>query len=156
MKKFLLFFLFLAAGRSIISQTRIFNIDGVYYDVKGNVFSGHYKEYDGKGTLVLEIPVKDGLLEGQVIYYYPNGKMKELRTYSQGILNGVWMEWDEEGNKIAEASYSMGLKDGKWYIWDKKGNLRIDMTYKKGKRIGIWRYFDENGKEIDSKVYSEE
>ena len=52
----------------------------------------------------------DGLLEGPVKKYYPNGNILEESNYKNGNLDGIAKWYDQEGNVTIEYEY----KDGEW------------------------------------------
>lgn len=153
MQKKIFLIVFLISSAFSFSQ-KIINIDGLYYDPRGNLYSGTYIEHFGdSGWLKVIMPVRNGMAEGEVIYFYENGKQKESRFYSEGILDGVWTEWDTNGVKTAEARYYKGAKNGAWYIWDSEANLRVEMFYNLGRRAGRWIYYDEKGNIISDKIF---
>jgi antitoxin component YwqK of YwqJK toxin-antitoxin module len=51
---------------------------------------------------------------GEWIFYYENGQKKDIKTYINDIENGLATEWLQNGNKRAEGNYKGGEKDGQW------------------------------------------
>lgn len=47
------------------------------------------KEYYASGKLAKEIPLKDGLINGEVKDYYENGKIRSTATFIDGDIDGV-------------------------------------------------------------------
>ncbi|EGQ77171.1 hypothetical protein HMPREF9094_2539 [Fusobacterium animalis ATCC 51191] len=47
------------------------------------------KEYYTSGKLVREIPLKDGLINGEVKDYYENGKIRSTANFVNGDIDGV-------------------------------------------------------------------
>jgi antitoxin component YwqK of YwqJK toxin-antitoxin module len=126
---------------------------GTYYGAGNRLFSGIIKEYYPDGTLKMEMPVRKGALHGNVILYFSNSIVNEIRAYRSGKMHGTWSTWNEDGTKSAEANYLRGRKEGKWYIWDGNGVLRYDMTYRRGEKTGTWYMYDESGNLIMEQVY---
>jgi antitoxin component YwqK of YwqJK toxin-antitoxin module len=128
--------------------------DGLYYGENNKPFSGLNIEYWQNGNIKIEMPLKKGLMHGDVVLYFDNQKRNEVRAYKGGNMHGKWTTWNEKGSIIAEASYKNGQKNGKWYVWDENGTKRYDMTYIKGEKTGIWYMWDENGVLIMEKDYA--
>jgi antitoxin component YwqK of YwqJK toxin-antitoxin module len=124
-----------------------------YCHPDGSLFSGVYQEYDQQHILIAENTIHQGLLEGISNIYYPSGKKKEQRSYTQGKKDGLWINWNESGIKTAEARFKDGRKDGYWYIWDDQGSKRYEMFYRNGEKKGTWFIWDENGKLITEQNY---
>lgn len=82
-----------------------------------------------------------------------NRKPKEIRSYKEGKLHGLWRSYDPSGQLISEAEYRNGLKHGTWRIWDELGNLRYEMNYRDSKKVGNWRMWNERGELVDEKQY---
>jgi antitoxin component YwqK of YwqJK toxin-antitoxin module len=128
--------------------------DGKYYNEKGDMYSGEHIEYYENDSIHFKMILKEGVIEGDVSYFFENGSKKEIRSYLSGKMHGLWVEWNIEGVKIAEANYKNNKKDGKWYVWDDTGVLRYDMEYKEGKKVGIWIIYNEKGEEIQKKDFN--
>jgi antitoxin component YwqK of YwqJK toxin-antitoxin module len=150
MKKHLSIFFLTILCHSLIGQQITEGDDGKYYQ-NNKPYTGIYQETWDNGNLKLEIPLRKGLKNGNVILYHENAGKSEVRAYKKGKMHGTWITWDEEGNKLAEANYSNGRKHGKWYVWDENGTKRYDMTYQKGDKTGIWYMWDEEGRLIMEK-----
>lgn len=144
---FVLGLYFISAGQAYKGM------DGKYYDEEGKLFSGVYKEVYHDTVIKTLVEVKNGIPDGLTRIYFENGKLEEVRSFREGMMDGKWERWNMQDKKVAEAFYMGNLKHGKWYIWDDQGVLRYDMTYVKGKKSGTWLMFDENGNLIDQKEY---
>lgn len=53
------------------------------------------KEYYASGKLAREIPLKDGLINGEVKDYYENGKIRSTATFVNGDIDGVVKEYNQ-------------------------------------------------------------
>jgi antitoxin component YwqK of YwqJK toxin-antitoxin module len=60
-----------------------------------------YTSSDYKATY----SVKDGLLHGKYISYYPNGTKKAEGEYYYNNRKGTWKLWDKNGNLVIERKY---------------------------------------------------
>ncbi|ALQ39999.1 hypothetical protein RN87_05585 [Fusobacterium hwasookii ChDC F174] len=68
------------------------------------------KEYYTNGKLAREIPLKDGLINGEVKDYYENGKIRSTATFVNGDIDGIVKEYNQAGKVIKETLYKNGKK----------------------------------------------
>ena len=68
------------------------------------------KEYYTSGKLAREIPLKDGLISGEVKDYYENGKIRSTATFIDGDIDGVVKKYNQAGKVIKETLYKNGKK----------------------------------------------
>jgi len=68
------------------------------------------KEYYANGKLAREIPLKDGLIHGEVKYYYENGKIRAITPFVNGNVDGILREYNQVGKLIQETLYKNGNK----------------------------------------------
>ena len=68
------------------------------------------KEYYASGKLAREIPLKDGLISGEVKDYYENGKIRSTATFVNGDIDGIVKEYNQAGKVIKETLYKNGKK----------------------------------------------
>ena len=68
------------------------------------------KEYYASGKLAREIPIKNGLINGEVKDYYENGKIRSTATFVNGGIDGVVKEYSQAGKLIKETLYKNGKK----------------------------------------------
>ncbi|MCB8964066.1 MAG: toxin-antitoxin system YwqK family antitoxin [Bacteroidales bacterium] len=135
------------------SQDSIIENNGKYYTQTGALFTGLHQTWYSNSTIKSELPIAEGLLNGEVKIYLETGKLNETRQYAKGIKNGKWETWNADGRKISEAHFLNGQKHGQWKIWDDAGNLRYDMTYTNGKKSGLWIIYNEQGEKVSQKEY---
>jgi len=137
--------------------------EGVYFNDKKN---GFFKTYSPEGNLLtIEKFINDELqkdvpelrkLEVRTDYF-PDGKIKTLASYNNGIAEGVRREYNRDGT--IEQSYifskgkiigigivdEKGLKQGKWTEFFENGSKKAEGTYKDNKKIGNWKFYYKNG-----------
>ena len=63
------------------------------------------KEYYASGKLAKEIPLKDGLINGEVKDYYENGKIRSTATFIDGDIDGVVKKYNQAGKVVKETLY---------------------------------------------------
>ena len=68
------------------------------------------KEYYANGKLAREIPLKDGLINGEAKDYYENGKIRSTATFVNGDIDGIVKEYNQAGKVIKETLYKNGKK----------------------------------------------
>lgn len=68
------------------------------------------KEYYASGKLAREIPLKDGLISGEVKDYYENGKIRSTAIFIDGDIDGVVKKYNQAGKVIKETLYKNGKK----------------------------------------------
>lgn len=68
------------------------------------------KEYYASGKLAKEIPLKDGLISGEVKDYYENGKIRSTATFIDGDIDGVVKKYNQAGKVVKETLYKNGKK----------------------------------------------
>jgi len=79
---------------------------------------------------------KDGeRADGESKGWFPNGNLKTIRTFKNGIENGSYIVWYENGQKLKEGTYKDGRRDGLNIWWDENGQKMVEETYKDGKSI---------------------
>lgn len=61
------------------------------------------------------LQVKDGQFHGVQKTFYPNGQLKTLITYRQGILDGQKAFWSPQGEVLEEGFYCNGDLEGRYY-----------------------------------------
>jgi len=129
--------------------------EGLYFtdDNQTELYTGYLREYYETGDLKQEMYLFNGRPEGTYVVYFPNARIKEVRSYKKGVFHGIWRTYNENGMLIAQAEYLDGLKDGVWMIWDDNGVRRYEMHYDKGKKAGTWYMWDEKGVLISEKQY---
>lgn len=68
------------------------------------------KKYYASGKLATEIPMKDGLINGEVKEYYENGKIKATAPFVNGSVEGYVKEYNQAGKVIKKTLYKNGEK----------------------------------------------
>ena len=68
------------------------------------------KEYYASGKLAREMPIKNGLIDGEVKDYYENGKIKSTAGFVNGGIDGVVKEYNQAGKLVKESLYKNGKK----------------------------------------------
>ena len=110
---------------------------------------------EGEG-LRYEWYYKDGKrANGKSRGWWPNGQIKQVRTYKNGKHHGPWTEWHINGQKKKVVMFNNKLRDGLWTEWWANGQKRLEGTYKKNKKVGVWTVWYENGTKKKEEIYDE-
>ena len=102
---------------------------------------GVFRSYDENGTLHETIGYLEGEEEGYSTIYYANGKRKSRETYRHGILNGMSENWDEKGKLRRQIPYVDGQIHGVFKMYDEFGKIKEDMNFIHGLRNGAYRRY---------------
>ena len=133
---------------------------------KHGLKNGYFKEYDREGNLLSATKYVDGekvekaeeLVKLEVrTDYYPDGSVKVVGTYKDGIPEGVRREYDEEGNIqksyifrkgriVGEGIFTeAGQRQGEWKEYYPDGSLKAIGSYHNDERIGQWKFYYQGG-----------
>lgn len=106
----------------------------VYYNwitPDNNVVSMGY-DINGKERFIeVTGSFKDALREGRWISFYSDGKIKEIVTFSKGIVHGAYQSYSTDGKQQIVGMYVRGKKSGTWIL---KGGKQQDV-YENGQLI---------------------
>jgi antitoxin component YwqK of YwqJK toxin-antitoxin module len=153
MKKLVLSFgIALIFGNAISQEIKVVN--NQFKTSTGDLYSGEYKDLNADGSVNFSTLIKDGLLDGPIVYFYPNGVRKETGSFKVGLKDGLWLRYDENGVKIGQGSYANGKKDGTWLVWDPSGIKRFEMQYKEGEKVDTWYEFDSTGSLVSERTFN--
>jgi antitoxin component YwqK of YwqJK toxin-antitoxin module len=79
--------------------------------------------YTTAGTKKWEVTYLDGVFNGLMVSYYPNGQQSIVRSFAQGVLEGSTTMWYPSGTKKYEGSCHNGKPSGTWKFWKEDGSL---------------------------------
>ncbi|MBN1339178.1 MAG: toxin-antitoxin system YwqK family antitoxin [Bacteroidales bacterium] len=149
-------------------------VEGEY---KNGLEHGYFKEYTEDGNLISTSKFVDGILQEDVSElakldikreYYPDGKVKIMASFKDGVAEGVRREYSEEGdiikgfvfikgNVVGEGiTNDEGFRDGPWKEYYFSGALKAEGMYDKGKRSGEWKFYHPNGEIEQTGKYNKE
>ena len=97
------------------------------------------------GQVQALMEIKDGLLDGKTVTYFPNGKVQSRENYKGGYEEGVNIIYYDNG----QVEYEKYVKENGTVVYEKHyhptGKLDFEATYKNEKLDGIVKKYDENG-----------
>ncbi len=90
-----------------------------------------------------------GKLEGESITYYPGkNQVAEIVPYKNGIKQGPLLKYFPDGSLMTRGNYKNGQLDGDFFLYYPDGKPQLTGTYCNGEQCGDWVYYDENGKKM--------
>ncbi len=142
-----------------VSSAEVRKQDGKAF-VNNELFSGFLlRRFENGDTASLESFVQ-GNQHGQSRYWYPNGQLKEDRTYKNNRKHGVhkgWYstgiqgfeykfddgvyvdtlkEWYDNGQLYLKSYYVNGQQEGRQQAWKRDGELYMNYDVKNGRKYG--------------------
>ena len=133
-------------GKKIdISQKQVRN--GLVYTVNEEIpYTGKVigKYSDGKDKLIEHF--KDGKFNGEQLYYYDNGQVKEKITYNLGEVVGTYYSYHKNGELNYTGAFTDGKKNGEWNRYDENKDLILTEIYKNGKLKDVKQYIVDTDK----------
>lgn len=105
-------------------------------------FDGLAQTWDDRGNLLAAIQYEKGSLEGQSIYFYPNGKVKRRLSFCRNLMEGRDEMFNESGQLIEDTHYAKGLREGEAKRYWPDGRVASEEIYQQdlltsGKYYGI-------------------
>jgi antitoxin component YwqK of YwqJK toxin-antitoxin module len=123
--------------------------DGVSYRIGSQVpFTGKADRMDSTTGTRMEIEYRNGMPEGLMRSWYPNGQLQVEGTLHGQTREGTWKAWHENGKLLREGTFQDGKEEGRfsWYFED--GRLSKQGDYHAGKENGRWTWYHENGRKM--------
>ena len=128
---------------------------------KKNGYYYKYKRDPAKGLYIWSKELYAGnKKEGTAYIYFPDGKIQQTLTYSEGRKEGISKEYDRDGNVASLLEYnndflisrekinrtdSKGLKQGDWKDFYPDGKIKTEKTYKDDLLHGYYKEYDNRG-----------
>ena len=125
-------------------------------NLKNGKFEGTLKSYHStkEGNLFLwqKMEFKDGLANGPVVNYFPNGEIQKRFNMKDDKLNGENIEYYENGIIKKLQKYKDNKLDGLYQEYDSKGVLEKVCNYKDDKLEGNYKEY-YNGRLFSDRNY---
>ncbi|SDX83179.1 Antitoxin component YwqK of the YwqJK toxin-antitoxin module [Lutibacter oricola] len=130
---------------SSIATVKFFTEKGILKSegqMDGKVRTGKWVYYqaDGKSLLSFE-SYKNGLLNGESITYYPNGKTAEIVHYKNKKLHGSVKRFTKKGTVLDDVNYVEGKLNGYAKFYNEKGDLIYEGTYENDEKLDDWFFY---------------
>jgi antitoxin component YwqK of YwqJK toxin-antitoxin module len=113
--------------------------------VRGNCFN--FADDDVK---LINFWTEDGLQivvngNGRLILYLDNGNIQHVSFWTNGLKEGILQEFYPNGCLHEQHTYLKGLKSGLSKVFHENGSLYSEVNYLNGKHCGKFTYWYENG-----------
>jgi uncharacterized protein len=120
-----------------------------------------------QGEMTTETFVND-IKQGPATYYYPDGKVRMIVNFVDGLESGIARELAEDGTVITYMEYkkgflvsrerinrkdSKGLKQGRWKYFYDNFSIKQEGIFRDDKKNGYFKEYDENGSLLSVKKY---
>jgi len=149
--------LFLSCLRGQDYQSVYFDIDNraALVQVLRNSVKGKWQMHSNKTLPFDEFKQRSGLqyllyeknaFSGWYGQWDDNGTLRNLRRFSNGMLDGGVFSWRKNGDKFHQGRYKEGKKHGTFTYWDKSLACIREQNFKQGKLDGICTTWYGNGK----------
>jgi antitoxin component YwqK of YwqJK toxin-antitoxin module len=126
--------------------------DNINVTDKNGKKQGVWKKYE-HGKLLYEGQFKDDVPYGTFKYYHPNGKLKSVTEFVQGVHKVKTVIYYENGKKASEGAYIDQQKNGLWRYYSNKDTLIKEESYSEGKRSGLWKTYSSSGELLEECNY---
>jgi antitoxin component YwqK of YwqJK toxin-antitoxin module/Tfp pilus assembly protein PilF len=131
-----------------------------FTDAEGKVV-GEQKEgklsmlrvFYANGAKRSEIPMRNGMFEGEAKYFYSTGALKEQLTYHDGLADGMSTEYYRNGKISSKTTMVKGEKTGPYSSYYANGQLKTKGWLIEASKEGQWYTYSSNGKPYDEIFY---
>jgi antitoxin component YwqK of YwqJK toxin-antitoxin module len=89
-----------------------------------------------------------------IIQFYSNFTVRSTERLTDGMRDGRVFFYFPNGNIQVEANFVNGVEDGPYTVYRQNGVPFYQGNYQSGKRIGIWEFYDEEGNLDNTVDYS--
>ncbi|HYC88537.1 MAG TPA: toxin-antitoxin system YwqK family antitoxin [Thermoanaerobaculia bacterium] len=110
--------------------------------------------YDEEGWLAQRATVKDGLLDGELVQYGPDGQPQAIMHYAAGKLEGEAVFYDN-GQPQLRMFYRNGLQHGETTVYGPTGLPTATSQHRAGKLEGMSAWYRPDGTMLRSAEYAD-
>lgn len=116
-------------AQKVVKYDDLEEINGLFYEQNSKTpFTGKCITTFPSGKLGFGGNIKDGLRDGEWIWFYENGNKKRYCLYKNGIKDGPSIFYYKNGQKKSEIIFSND-KNVRQTSWDEKGNKVENPTF---------------------------
>jgi len=124
-------------------------VDGMFKDPRFSIPNGKFIYYERSKNIPINLTgvldtlnhiktigfFKNGVKDSTWTNYFMNGKIENVNTFKNGILNGLSESYNANSQTIFSRGYFVnGLRDGIWNLYNIHGQVIIVEVYENGKK----------------------
>ncbi len=113
--------------------------------VKEGKINGTVREWAPSGLLLMEVNYKEGKKEGSEKGWYNNGKPRIELVNVNDLPEGKCLEWHNNGKMKSEGVYRNGVETGLHVWWHDNGNKDQETNFEEGKIVGLFQSWYRDG-----------
>ena len=114
---------------------------GVTYILINKFLTKYRVEYSFKA----QENYSNGAMDGNWIWWRPDGIKDREGYYKTGVKHGVWTLWKNEDHKKNEETFVDGRLDGMITIWYDNGSKDREGIIRINEPEGLWNYYHSDG-----------
>jgi antitoxin component YwqK of YwqJK toxin-antitoxin module len=105
-------------------------------------------KYSNTGKPSRRFTEVDGVIEGRMEEYFPDGKIKYIRNFAKGQQHGITIGYYPTGERRQSQTFVHGLQEGNDSTFMRNGALQMTIAFKNGKKNGTTTRWSPEGKKI--------
>lgn len=112
------------------------------------LFDGVSQVWNDEGKQLARIAYEKGVLQGESLYYYPNGQLESSVPYKNDFVDGIAYFYRENGSLFSERGFKDGVPEGTAKTYWNNNQLAAQEDFKAG-RLEEASYWDKNGSPLN-------
>ena len=164
MYSFYFLFLIVALCCQLANGAQYPNFDdrSVVTKIVSDALVGEWDEFSNKSLPFAEFRQKQGLqyervgtqpYSGFYVQLDENKRIRNLRHFEEGVMDGPVVSWRENGLKFHQGNYSQGKKDGLQTSWSENNMKILEQNYQMGKLDGLSVRWFRNGQKSSEQIF---
>jgi hypothetical protein len=106
------------------------------------------KQFFSKNTLTFEATFKNGVRNGLMKTYYPDGKLRQTFWYENGMREDTAIWFYEDGKIFRKTAFRRDSMNGFQIQYYKSGKVKAKLEYENGLRKPYLEEFSMDGKKV--------
>jgi antitoxin component YwqK of YwqJK toxin-antitoxin module len=125
-------------------ETRLLEENGVFYR-DGQPYSGFIREtYDGRTVKLVSVYL--GMRHGLTTTFYPDGNLRDVRSYRDNVGYGRHYGYWENGTMKFDYQYIDDRREGVQKQWYRSGKPYAFLTFQDDREVGMQQAWRESGR----------
>ena len=98
----------------------------------GKLIHGYYRDFYLNSQLKEQGEIRYGLKNKEWKYWYPDGNLREVICWKNGVKNGTYILYNDYGQIMAKGKFRKDKLHGKFYTYGPTGKIIDTKKYNKG------------------------